>query len=99
VELGDAAVKFDLQLATEEAGGRLLASLRYNTDLFDAATARALLGELEALLAHAAAAPATPLSELRRRLRDHAAARRGEHDAALRESLRGARRKAVSLST
>jgi len=94
VDLGDAAVKFDLQLATEETGGRLLASLRYNADLFDAATARALLQELEALLERAAAAPAARLSELRR----HLQARHDPNDT-LRRGLQGARRKAVSIPT
>ncbi|HSF40046.1 MAG TPA: amino acid adenylation domain-containing protein [Thermoanaerobaculia bacterium] len=43
--------KFDLTLALAESGGRLVGSLEYNRDLFDAATADRLLGYLATLLA------------------------------------------------
>jgi aspartate racemase len=103
VDLGDAAVKFDLQLATEEAGGRLLASLRYNADLFDAATAAGLLAGLEAVLARVAEAPGERLSALMTHLDGEARARRAkdwvEQGESLRKSLQGSRRKAISLPT
>ncbi|HEX8559178.1 MAG TPA: amino acid adenylation domain-containing protein [Pyrinomonadaceae bacterium] len=57
--------KFDLTLQVE-AGERLVASLEYNTDLFDAGTIRRLLGHYEALLQGVAADPARPLSRLLR---------------------------------
>jgi amino acid adenylation domain-containing protein len=57
--------KFDLTLQVE-AGDRLVASLEYNTDLFDAETIRRLLGHYEALLQGVTADPACPLSRLLR---------------------------------
>jgi amino acid adenylation domain-containing protein len=103
VDVGDPAVKFDLQLSTEELGGRLAASLRYNSDLFERATALALLADLEALLGRVAADPAARLSELRAVLDDEARARDerawGERDQSARRGLQAARRKAVPIPT
>jgi amino acid adenylation domain-containing protein len=57
--------KFELLLACEEeADGAIAASLEYNSDLFDSATARRMLGHLETLLAAVAAEPDRLLSEL-----------------------------------
>jgi amino acid adenylation domain-containing protein len=56
--------QFDLSLACGEIGGRLLATLEFSTDLFDAATAGRLLRHFDGLLAAAAAAPARPVGEL-----------------------------------
>ncbi|HYW08941.1 MAG TPA: amino acid adenylation domain-containing protein [Longimicrobium sp.] len=103
VDVGDEAVKFDLQLSTEEVGGRLAASLRYNADLYERPTVVALLADLEALLARVAADPSTRLSELRAALDEEARARDtrdwGERGEAARRGLQSARRKAVSITT
>jgi amino acid adenylation domain-containing protein len=56
--------QFDLTLEAAEVDGRLAVALRYNADLFDAATMERLLGHLPVLLAGAAAAPGRPLSGL-----------------------------------
>jgi amino acid adenylation domain-containing protein/non-ribosomal peptide synthase protein (TIGR01720 family) len=56
--------QFDLTLTVTEAGDRLLASLKYNTDLFDAATAERMAGNFQTLLAGAAAEPARRVSQL-----------------------------------
>jgi acyl-CoA synthetase (AMP-forming)/AMP-acid ligase II/acyl carrier protein len=45
--------QLDLTLSLAETGGSLLAALRFNRDLFDATTARRLLGQYRALLAAA----------------------------------------------
>jgi amino acid adenylation domain-containing protein len=47
--------KFDLTLALSEPGDLLGGSVEYDTDLFDAATVRRLVGQLDNLLAGAAA--------------------------------------------
>ena len=57
--------KFDLTLTLVEAGERLEVTLEYALDLFDAATARRLLGLYRNLLSDVAAAPGTELSRLR----------------------------------
>jgi amino acid adenylation domain-containing protein len=57
-------VQFDLLLAVEERGGRAVATLEHNRDLYDAATAGRLLEHLRLLLAAAAADPDLPLSAL-----------------------------------
>ncbi|HSF43042.1 MAG TPA: non-ribosomal peptide synthase/polyketide synthase [Thermoanaerobaculia bacterium] len=56
--------KFDLTLFLHEQDGEILAVLEHNSDLFEAATARRLLGHLETLLAAAVAAPESPVAEL-----------------------------------
>jgi amino acid adenylation domain-containing protein len=58
------AAKVDLTLAVTETAGELAGSLDYATDLFDAATASRLLGQLTALLEAALAEPDRPLAEL-----------------------------------
>jgi amino acid adenylation domain-containing protein len=65
LDVGDPTIKFDLRLATEEAGdGRLAVFMGYNADLFEPATAARLLAQLQALLTAAAARPDAPLAEL-----------------------------------
>ncbi|MFL6336447.1 MAG: amino acid adenylation domain-containing protein, partial [Pyrinomonadaceae bacterium] len=56
--------KFDLSLFMRETGQGLSATLEYNADLFDAATAARMLGHLHTLLAAAAEDPDRKLSEL-----------------------------------
>jgi amino acid adenylation domain-containing protein len=62
VETG--AAQFDLALAMGEAGGTLAGSLRYDAELFDAATAARMAGHFVRLLEGIAAAPETPVSRL-----------------------------------
>jgi amino acid adenylation domain-containing protein len=50
LESEDQGSQFDITLALEEDGGRLLASLSYNTDLFDSTTMRRLWSEYQALV-------------------------------------------------
>ena len=56
--------KFDLSLEVHDWEGRLDGALSYRSDLFDAATIDRMAGHLSMLLAGAAAAPETRLSEL-----------------------------------
>jgi amino acid adenylation domain-containing protein len=58
------AAKFDLTLEVTERGGGFAATLEFNTDLFDPATAGRLLEQLRAVLAAAAADPESRVSEL-----------------------------------
>ena len=60
---GDEA-QFDLILSMQEGEGKLCGSLHYNTDLFEAATIKRMLGHFETLLAAVIAAPAQQLSRL-----------------------------------
>jgi amino acid adenylation domain-containing protein len=64
IVLDRGAGDFDLALFVEEDGGRLVASLHYNLDLFCEATASRLLAGFELLLAQAARNPDVPLSRL-----------------------------------
>ncbi len=61
---GEAAARFDLELDVDERGDHCGLRLTCDRDLFDAATAERLLGQLGRLLAAAAAAPGTPWREL-----------------------------------
>src|ERR1041384_623645 len=56
--------QFDLTLAVADAGAEMLASLEYNTDLFDAATVERFSGHLRTLLESLVATPSTRVSEL-----------------------------------
>ena len=53
--------QFDLSLTMVEAGNELSASLEYNTDLFDTATIKRMLGHFHTLLAAVAARPSQRL--------------------------------------
>jgi amino acid adenylation domain-containing protein len=64
VELDSGEAEFDLVLSLAESGTGLEGWLKYNRDLFDAATMRRLGGHLQVLLAAAAAAPERRLAEL-----------------------------------
>jgi amino acid adenylation domain-containing protein/non-ribosomal peptide synthase protein (TIGR01720 family) len=56
--------QFDLSLTMVEVGNELSASLEYNTDLFDAATIKRLLGHFRTLLEAVAAGPSQRLDRL-----------------------------------
>jgi non-ribosomal peptide synthetase component F len=56
--------KVDLELVTVETAQNFIASLQYNTDLFNAATADRMLAHFETLLAHILARPEIRLGEL-----------------------------------
>ena len=56
--------QFDLSLTMVEVGNELSASLEYNTDLFDAATIKRLLGHFQTLLEAVAARPSQRLDRL-----------------------------------
>ncbi|HEX5717560.1 MAG TPA: condensation domain-containing protein, partial [Thermoanaerobaculia bacterium] len=56
--------KFDLTLFVYEQGDRLHGMLEYNSELFEAATIRRLLGHFETLLGAAVADPESPLALL-----------------------------------
>ncbi|MEW5928740.1 MAG: amino acid adenylation domain-containing protein, partial [Gemmatimonadota bacterium] len=62
VETGGA--QFDLALAVGEVKGTLAGSLRFDAELFDAATARRMAGHYVRLLEGVAAAPETPVARL-----------------------------------
>jgi amino acid adenylation domain-containing protein len=62
IDLGTA--RFDLALSMAAVEGGWLGTWKYSTDLFDAPTPLRLAGQLENLLAAAAAAPDLPLSRL-----------------------------------
>ena len=64
VEINNDTAKFDLSLYTRDETQGLKASLEYNTDLFDAATVKRLLGHFEVLLEGIVANPDQRLSEL-----------------------------------
>ena len=58
------AAKFDLNLALKDTAQGLDGVLRYNADLFDAATIRRMLDHFEALLEAIVANPSRPLADL-----------------------------------
>ncbi|HZE90019.1 MAG TPA: condensation domain-containing protein, partial [Verrucomicrobiae bacterium] len=64
LELDPATSKFDLTLSLAESEGEVAGMLEYSTDLFDAATLRALAGQFGTLLRSIASTPSRRLSEL-----------------------------------
>ncbi|HYO15514.1 MAG TPA: amino acid adenylation domain-containing protein, partial [Thermoanaerobaculia bacterium] len=64
VEIEGRTAQLDLSLSLTESVPEIAATLEFNRDLFDPATADRMLGHLEVLLAGAAAAPHVRLSEL-----------------------------------
>jgi amino acid adenylation domain-containing protein len=64
IEAESGTAKFDLGFFLAETEQGLAGSLEYNTDLFDASTARRLLGHFQHLLEAAVTDPARHLSEL-----------------------------------
>jgi amino acid adenylation domain-containing protein len=64
IRTGGQVAKFDITLSITERVGALRASLRYNTDLFDAATIDRMLGHFQTLLEGIVANSGQPISEL-----------------------------------
>jgi len=64
VRLEQRIAQFDLSLTMVEVGDELSASLEYNTDLFDAATIRRVLGHFQTLLEAVTARPSQRLDRL-----------------------------------
>jgi non-ribosomal peptide synthetase component F len=64
LEVDTTTAKFDLTLNFAEADQELRLTLEYSTDLFEAATARRMLGHLQTLLESAVANPEQDISEL-----------------------------------
>jgi amino acid adenylation domain-containing protein len=64
LEIDTTTAKFDLTLNFAEADQELRLTLEYSTDLFEAATARRMLGHLQTLLESAVANPEQDISEL-----------------------------------
>jgi amino acid adenylation domain-containing protein len=64
VEADSGAAKFDLTLFVHPSDDGLLSILEFNTDLFDAETARRMLAHFEVLLRAAVADPARPVNAL-----------------------------------
>ena len=64
LEVESVTAKFDLTLTVTETDSGLRATLEYNDDLFDPATADRLLGHLQMLLTSATADPDAPVSGL-----------------------------------
>ncbi len=64
VGVDNGSAKFDMTLFLVEGSGSLAAILEYNSDLFDAETARRTLGLFENLLTAAVAEPEHPIAEL-----------------------------------
>ena len=64
LEVDTTTAKFDLTLNFAEADQELRLTLEYSTDLFEAATARRMLGHLQTLLEGAVANPEQHISEL-----------------------------------
>ncbi|WP_329128262.1 amino acid adenylation domain-containing protein [Streptomyces caniferus] len=61
-----ATATFDVTIQFEEVDGGLAGGLQYNTDLFDAGTARRMADHLRALMTALADAPARPLASVGR---------------------------------
>ena len=91
LEIEGGAAVFDLSLYAAESGEELLLMLRYDADLYEAATADRLLADFEILARRAVAAPAERLSDLAR----HLAAERLRRREAGREGLERARLKTL----
>jgi len=64
LENEDVAAKFDLTLSIEETEQELIGSWEYNTDLFDAATIKRMVGHFQTLLEAIVANPLQRVSEL-----------------------------------
>ncbi|MGI8965721.1 MAG: non-ribosomal peptide synthetase, partial [Limisphaerales bacterium] len=64
IEVDSGTAKFDLTLVLHENGEKLAATLEYNTDLFEAATAARLLVHLETLLEGIIAEPDQRISQM-----------------------------------
>jgi amino acid adenylation domain-containing protein len=97
LDRGTAQLDLILNMALVEEG--LFASLQYNTDLFDAATAVALLRSFEMLLGHLAGSPDLRLSEVVGRLaREDRRQRIGSRPEEKRRTFKGSRGQGVEVN-
>jgi natural product biosynthesis luciferase-like monooxygenase protein len=64
IRLEQKTAQFDLTLAMAEVGGRLSASLQYNSDLFDSSTINSIIERFEIFLNGVVAEPDRPISTL-----------------------------------
>jgi non-ribosomal peptide synthetase component F len=64
ITLEQRVAQVDLTLVMAEMEGGLAASLQYNTDLFEPATIRQMLGHLESIVRVASATPDTRIAAL-----------------------------------
>ncbi len=64
IETGSETLKLDLSLIMKRVGNKLVGSLEYNADLFDATTIHQVAKHLQTLLEGAAVQSAQPLSQL-----------------------------------
>jgi len=64
LEVDSGTAKFDLSLLVEEGAEGLKGTLKYNTDMFDAATSKRMLGHFQTLLESIVASPELRLSDL-----------------------------------
>ncbi|NQE32470.1 non-ribosomal peptide synthetase [Microcoleus asticus] len=64
LDVDTGAAKFDLYLELDERPSGIIGRLEYNTDLFDAATIRRMLGNFQTLLESIVANPEQKISEL-----------------------------------
>jgi hypothetical protein len=102
VPLEHRAATLDLVMLTIETAHSLSISMRYNSDLFDAATITRIANHFETLLHHVTTQPDTRLNALRDILtgmdRQHRAAIRQKYREANLQRLKAARRMAISVS-
>lgn len=63
LEMENVTVNFDLSLSIEETGQELIGSWEYNTDLFDAATIKRMVGHFQTLLEGIVANPQQQVSK------------------------------------
>ncbi len=96
------AATLDLVMLIIEAERSLSVSIRYSTDLFDAATIKRMADNFAILLSHAVAQPNARLNALREALaqadRQQQRQFRAEHKAVNSHKLKNARRKALNAS-
>jgi hypothetical protein len=102
VPLEHRAATLDLVMLTIEAAHSLSVSIRYNSDLFDAATISRIAKHFETLLHHVTTQPNATLSALRSILagmdRQELAEARGQYREANLQRLKTAKRIAISVS-
>jgi hypothetical protein len=102
VPLEHRAATLDLVMLTIETAHSLSISMRYNSDLFDAATITRIANHFETLLHHVTTQPDTRLNAIRDILtgmdRQHRAAIRQKYREANLQRLKAARRMAISVS-
>ncbi|MBV8858951.1 MAG: amino acid adenylation domain-containing protein [Acidobacteria bacterium] len=89
VEVESRTAKFDMVLNLSETKGGIVGAWRYNTDLFNAATAERLVECFTKLLRHAAAAPEEKLSVLVHLLSEADRRRLAEKEQAYEKRLAG----------